>query len=62
MTLSSLQHLVRAAQALADDRTMLVLGSASLLATHPSLGQPDAPLSSTFLCLANSGSPPTLRT
>lgn len=48
MTLSSLQHLVRAAQALADDRTILVLGSASLLATHPSLGQPDAPLSATF--------------
>lgn len=39
MTLPSLQHLVRAAQALADDRTILVLGSASLLATHPSLGQ-----------------------
>jgi hypothetical protein len=48
MTLASLQHLVRAAQALAEDRTILVLGSASLLATQPGLGAPEAPLSSTF--------------
>jgi hypothetical protein len=48
MTLASLQHLLRAAQALAEDRSILVLGSASLLAAHPELGEPEAPLSSTF--------------
>ncbi len=48
MTLAALQHLLRAAQALAEDCRFLVLGSASLLPSHPSLGDPDAPLASTF--------------
>ncbi len=48
MTLAALQHLLRAAQALAEDRLLLVLGSASLLASHPSLGDADAPLASTY--------------
>jgi hypothetical protein len=48
MTLAALQHLLRAASALAEDRRFLVLGSASLLASHPELGGPDAPLASTF--------------
>jgi len=48
MTLAALQHLLRAAQALAEDRTLLVLGSASLLASLPRLGDADAPLASTY--------------
>ncbi|MEX2580369.1 MAG: hypothetical protein WD342_15025 [Verrucomicrobiales bacterium] len=48
MTLASLQHLVRAARSLAEDKSLLVLGSASLLATFPELGDPEAPLSSTY--------------
>jgi hypothetical protein len=48
MTLDSLQHILRSAAALADDRCFVVLGSASLLASFPQLGDPDAPLSSTF--------------
>ena len=48
MTLDSLQHLVRAVRALADDCEVIVLGSASLLATWPDLGIPGAPLASTF--------------
>jgi hypothetical protein len=48
MTLSSLQHLLRAASALAEDRQWLILGSASLLASFPQLGQPDTPLASTY--------------
>ena len=48
MTLSALQHLIRAAQALAEDRDILVLGSASLLASFPELGNPDSPLAATY--------------
>lgn len=48
MTLASLQHLLRAAHALAEDRTFIVLGSASLLPTYPALGDPGAPLASTY--------------
>lgn len=48
MTLESLQHLLRAASALAEDRSFLVLGSASLLASFPELGGENAPLASTF--------------
>lgn len=48
MTLAALQHLLRAASALAEDRQLLVLGSASLLASFPQLGQPGTPLASTY--------------
>ena len=48
MTLAGLQHLIRSAHALADGRPMLVLGSASLLASFPTLGNPQGPLASTF--------------
>jgi hypothetical protein len=48
MTLTALQHIIRAAQALAEDRMILVLGSASLLASFPELGDGDSPLSATY--------------
>ena len=48
MTLSALHHIIRAAQALAEDRDILVLGSASLLASFPELGNPDSPLAATY--------------
>lgn len=48
MTLTALQHLIRAASALAGDRRFLVLGSASLLASFPELGEEDSPLAATF--------------
>ena len=48
MTLSALQHIIRAAQALAEDKTILVLGSASLLASFPQLGNDDSPLAATY--------------
>lgn len=48
MTLAALQHLLRAAAALAEDRTFLVLGSASLLASFPELGGESEPLASTY--------------
>jgi hypothetical protein len=48
MTLAALQHLIRSAHALAEGRLMLVLGSASLLASFPDLGNPRGPLASTF--------------
>lgn len=48
MTIDALQHIIRAAQALAEDRTILVLGSASLLATFPELGDADSPLAATY--------------
>lgn len=48
MNLRSLQHLARAAEALADDCEILVLGSASLLASYPELGDATGPLASTF--------------
>ena len=48
MTLAALQHLLRSAAALADDRRFLVLGSASLLATFPELGEADPLLATTY--------------
>lgn len=48
MNLAALQHIVKSAQALADDCRIIVLGSASLLASFPELGQPDSPLAATF--------------
>lgn len=48
MTLAALQHLVQAAHALAGDRSFLVLGSASLLASFPELGDGSSPLASTY--------------
>ncbi len=48
MTLSALQHLLRAALALAEDRQIFVLGSASLLASFPELGDSGALLASTY--------------
>jgi hypothetical protein len=48
MTLAALQHLIRAATALAADRNFLVLGSASLLASFPELGQSSSALASTY--------------
>jgi hypothetical protein len=48
MTLEALQHLIRSASALAEDRQFLVLGSASLLASFPDLGNERALLSATY--------------
>lgn len=48
MNLSALQHVIRSAQALAEGKAIIVLGSASLLASFPGLGAPDGPLASTF--------------
>ncbi len=48
MTIAALQHLLRAASALAGDRHFLVLGSASLLASFPELGEQGCPLAITF--------------
>jgi hypothetical protein len=48
MTLAALQHLIRSASALAGDRKFLVLGSASLLASFPELGEPSSPLAATY--------------
>lgn len=48
MTLAALQHLLRAASALAGDRHFLVLGSASLLASFPELGGQDSMLAATY--------------
>jgi len=48
MTLAALQHLAQAAHALAGDRTFLVLGSASLLASFPELGDGSSPLAFTY--------------
>jgi len=48
VTLAALQHLIRSATALAEDRRFLVLGSASLLASFPELGGASEPLASTY--------------
>ena len=48
MTLAALQHLIRAASALAGDRQFLVLGPAALLASFPELGEPSSPLAATY--------------
>jgi hypothetical protein len=48
MNLEAVQHLIRSAQTLAQGRSILVLGSASLLASFPELGLPEGPLASTY--------------
>jgi hypothetical protein len=48
MNLAALQHLIRSAHALAEEVSLLVLGSASLLASFPDLGDPQGPLASTY--------------
>jgi hypothetical protein len=48
MNLAALQHLANAASALADDCRLVVIGSASLLASFPDLGHDDGPLAQTF--------------
>jgi hypothetical protein len=48
MTLAALQHILRAARILAEDRRFLVLGSASLLASLPGLGDADGLLAATY--------------
>ncbi len=48
MTLAALQHLIHYFQSLAPEFEVLVLGSASLLASHAELGDPSGPLTATF--------------
>ena len=48
MNLDSLQHLVRSVRTLAEDRRVIVLGSASLLASFPELGDGSEPLAATY--------------
>jgi hypothetical protein len=48
VNLAALQHLLRSAQALAEDCEIIVLGSASLLASFPFLGDDAGPLASTY--------------
>ncbi len=48
MTLAALKHLLRSATALAGDRKFFVLGSASLLASFPELGDGDSLLATTY--------------
>ena len=48
MTLDALQHLLRSARALAEDRDLLVMGSASLLVPFPELGDGSSPLAATY--------------
>ncbi len=49
MNLAALQHLIRSAHALAEEVPLLVLGSASLLASFPDLEDPQGPLASTLV-------------
>ncbi len=48
MNLEALKHIIRSAQTLAEDKTIIVLGSASLLAHYPELGDPGKLLSTTY--------------
>ena len=48
MNLDSLQHLVRSVRTLAEDCQVIVLGSASLLASFPELGDGSEPLTATY--------------
>ena len=48
MNLGSLQHLVRSVRTLAKDCQVVVLGSASLLASFPELGDGSEPLAATY--------------
>jgi len=47
MNLDGLQHLSKSARVLADECSIVVLGSASLLSSFPHLGEPDQPLANT---------------
>jgi hypothetical protein len=48
MNLQALQHVIRAAQSLAEGKVIIVLGSASLLAHFPELGNPGEALAATY--------------
>lgn len=48
MNLVSLQHLVRSVRTLAEDCQVVVLGSASLLASFPEMGDGTEPLAATY--------------
>jgi hypothetical protein len=48
MNLASLQHLVRSVRTLTEDCEVIVLGSASLLASFPEMGDFSQPLATTF--------------
>ncbi|MES2981653.1 MAG: DUF6036 family nucleotidyltransferase [Verrucomicrobiota bacterium] len=48
MNLEALQHIIRSAQTLAENKSIIVLGSSSLLAHFPELGNPGEALSTTF--------------
>lgn len=48
MNLGSLQHLMRSVRTLATDCQVIVLGSASLLASFPELGEGSEPLAVTY--------------
>jgi hypothetical protein len=48
VNLDALQHVIRSAQALAEGKTIIVLGSASLLAHFPENGDPGEPLAATY--------------
>lgn len=48
MNFRSLLHVIMAARALAEGKSILVLGSASLLASFPKLGSPSGPLATTY--------------
>lgn len=48
MTLEALQHLLRSARALAEDRELVVLGSSSLLIPFPELGEDPSFLAATY--------------
>jgi hypothetical protein len=48
MNLAALQHLIRVVRVLTEDGEVLVVGSASLLASYPELGEDSQPLASTF--------------
>ncbi len=49
MNLAALQHLIRSAHALAEEVSLLVLGSAPLLASFPELGDPQVLLKMNIL-------------
>lgn len=48
MNLAALPHLVRSVRTLAQNHKMIVLGSASLLASFPDLGDGTEPLAATY--------------
>jgi len=48
MNIEALRHVIRSAQSLAEDKAIIVLGSASLLAHFPHLGDPGQALAATY--------------